>query len=139
MIDGYDFSQNVYELTPGSTINEDLTQNEDIAHAYLGDGYHLPSEEDFQELLDNCTSSWVNINGVNGIRLTSNLNGLSIFLPAAGDFNGTSLGNDNIAGFYWTKEYSSNAEAKGFNFSSTNGGHLDTYSRSYGFTIRAVK
>ena len=55
----------------------------DIARTQWGDGWRLPSQAEFQELVDNCTWEWTEINGVAGRRATA-ANGNSIFFPAAG-------------------------------------------------------
>ena len=55
----------------------------DAAHINMGNVWRLPAKEEAQELLDNCTWTWVLENGVNGYRVTGK-NGNSIFLPAAG-------------------------------------------------------
>ena len=44
----------------------------------------LPTREEFQELIDNCTWLWAEEKGVKGYKVTSKKNSNSIFLPAAG-------------------------------------------------------
>jgi hypothetical protein len=44
----------------------------------------MPTRDEMQELLSNCTWSWVLRDGVKGYLGTSNRNGKTIFLPAAG-------------------------------------------------------
>ena len=63
-----------------------LDPDDDAAHVKWGN-WRMPTVEEFQELKDNCTCTWDSINGVKGIRFTSNVSGYtdrSIFLPAAG-------------------------------------------------------
>jgi len=55
----------------------------DAAHINMGNVWRLPTKEEAQELLDNCTWTWVLENGVNGYRVMGS-NGNYIFLPAAG-------------------------------------------------------
>jgi hypothetical protein len=53
--------------------------------AYTSDNTcRMPTKADFEELIANTTSTWEILNGVNGRRFTSNTNGNSIFVPAAG-------------------------------------------------------
>lgn len=59
------------------------TQN-DVAHVKWGGSWKMPTSDQMQELLDNCTSEWTTVNGVKGYKFTGP-NGNSIFLPAAGD------------------------------------------------------
>ena len=56
----------------------------DVAHVKWGGSWVMPSYDQIQELLDNCTKEWTTFNGVNGRKFTSKANGASIFLPAAG-------------------------------------------------------
>ncbi len=60
---------------------------DDAARVKWGDGWRLPSERDFLELINECEWRWVNKNGVNGVLITSSKTGYEdnyIFLPAAG-------------------------------------------------------
>ena len=54
----------------------------DNALALENNGERLPTKEEFQELIDNCTWLWRE-EGVHGYMATSKKNGNSIFLPAA--------------------------------------------------------
>ena len=56
----------------------------DAARANWGGTWRLPSEEDFQELIDNCTIAFAYICGTRGFKLTSKINGKYVFLPEAG-------------------------------------------------------
>ena len=60
-----------------------LDLEDDVAHAQLDDHWRLPTPEEWQELMDNCSWEWTTINGVAGQRGTSLKNGATIFLPAA--------------------------------------------------------
>ena len=76
-----------------------------------GDTVSLPTREEFEELMQNCTWTWTTQNDVNGYLVTSNKSGYtdrSIFLPASGL---RSLSNQFFAGqygFYWSTTASSN-------------------------------
>ena len=63
----------------------------DVAHVRWGSPWRMPTEEESQELIDNCDWEWTTLNGVEGSKVTSRKNGNSIFLPAAGWRYGTSL------------------------------------------------
>lgn len=58
----------------------------DAAHVQLEGSYRIPTEEDWQELFANTTQEWiVNYGGfedIFGFKITSNINGESIFLKA---------------------------------------------------------
>ncbi len=63
----------------------------DVAHVKWGGGWRMPPEVQIDELFDNCTYLWTTFNGVEGGKFTSEKNGKSIFLRAAGevDLKGT--------------------------------------------------
>ena len=67
-------------------------------------GWHLPTKQDFDELLDenNCRWEWTTENGINGYKVISKMNGNSIFLPAAAYRDGTSFGDPGVNGNYWS-------------------------------------
>ena len=66
-------------------IGTDISGTEyDVAHVKWGGNWCMPTYDDIQELLDNCTYEWTTLNGVKGTKFTSKINGNSIFLPAAG-------------------------------------------------------
>lgn len=67
-------------------------------------GWHLPTKQDFDELLDenNCRWEWTTENGINGYKVISKMNGNSIFLPAAAYRDGTSFGYPRVNGNYWS-------------------------------------
>ena len=89
-------------VTYGRQMN-DISGNAqfDAATANWGDGWRMPTYNEMQELLDNCTFEWTTQNGVNGYNVEGP-NGNSIFLPAAGDRYGSSLNNAVSHGFYWS-------------------------------------
>ena len=74
----------------------------DAATANWGSGWRLPTKSEFQELMDNCTWTWTTRNGVNGCEVKSKKNGNSIFLPAAGYYDGDTPFNQGSSGYYWS-------------------------------------
>ena len=58
---------------------EVLAAIDDVATVKWGDGWHTPTNEEWEELMDNCT--WTKVS--NGYKIIGN-NGNSIFLPNAG-------------------------------------------------------
>ena len=85
---GYDmgpYEYNKYNSTDGKMA---LDPEDDAATVNWGDSWRIPSSDEWQWLLDNCTWTWVTLNGVTGRLVTSNLTGNSIFLRAAGCFRG---------------------------------------------------
>ena len=78
--------------------------NHDPATANWGDGWRMPTTEQVQELIDNCTWEFTG----NGYRVTSKPddkgNTTSIFLPAAGFRYGDKWYGNGNAGYYATGE-----------------------------------
>ncbi|MBQ3324200.1 MAG: hypothetical protein IJG81_05090 [Muribaculaceae bacterium] len=94
----------------------ELDIEDDAATANWGSQWRMPSREQFQELINNCTSEWTTRNGVNGRLFTSKHNGASLFLPADGSREGNELSYAGSAGGYWSRtlchvQYSYFAEA----------------------------
>lgn len=97
----------------------------------------LPTKEEFLELHNKCKWEWVEINSVPGYKLTAP-NGNSIFLPAAGYYNGSSWNAGGTGGYYWSSTYAG-SYAYGASFGSS-------YVAPYGsdvvsdyFPVRLVK
>ncbi len=118
---------------------------DDAARANWGGQWRMPTKADFEELLNNTNSEWVdnyNGTGVAGRRFTAT-NGNHIFLPAAGSRGGTSLDDAGSYGYYWSSSLDSGYPglAYGLDFDSggvfvNSGYYLDRY---YGHTVRPVR
>ena len=68
-----------------------LEPTDDAATVMLGDAWHIPTTDEFVELMSNCTYDTATVNGVAGMRFTSNVPGFegrSIFIPYSGRMNG---------------------------------------------------
>ena len=76
----------------------------DAAYVNLGSQWRMPSEDQFIELKNKCTWTWTTYKGVKGY-IVKGKNGNSIFLPAAGLRDGTSLYNAGSCGYYWLRTY----------------------------------
>ena len=91
-----------YDTTPyqgdGKTV---LEPEDDAATANLGNGWRTPTFKEWKELRENCTWTWKTQNGVNGMLVTGP-NGKSIFLPAGGWYENSTLKNKTTYGSYWT-------------------------------------
>ncbi|MBQ9077531.1 MAG: DUF4595 domain-containing protein [Muribaculaceae bacterium] len=81
-----------------------LEPEDDVAHVKWGEGWRMPTSIEQEELMNNCTWAWITVNGVDGYKVTSKSNGNSIFLPAAGYIDGSSL---DYTGFYGCYQSSS--------------------------------
>ena len=127
-----------------SSYNRDIGGNAstDAARANWGGTWRLPTEAEFQELIDNCTWTWTTQGGHNGYKVTSKKKGYegrSIFLPAAGWRNGSSLNDAGEYCLYWSSspDGSYSIHARGLLFSSSTHSTGWGY-RSNGFSVRPV-
>ncbi len=97
--DGKDNATLLSEGWIDSTDN--LAAAHDAATAHLGSPWRMPTGAELSALISNCTTAWITTNGVSG-RLVTGKDAYadkSIFLPAAGYGDSSSLSNDN-SGFW---------------------------------------
>lgn len=64
-----------------------LEANDDAATVIWGSIWHIPTEKEWEELIDSSFCTWKRKKGDDGFIITSKLNGNSIFLPAAGEYD----------------------------------------------------
>ena len=116
-----------------------LELEDDAANANWGGDWRMPTIDEIDELVDNCTWTWITQNGVNGYKVSSKVNAHSIFLPAAGYRYDSSLYDAVFFGCYWGSSLNTSYSgyAYGLNFDSSNVGKYDNYC-SYGQSVRAV-
>ena len=72
----------------------------DAAKFSWGSSWRLPTEDEIRELLEKCIWTWTTQGSKKGYKVTG-LNGNSIFLPAAGWYNGISFCGYDM-GSYWS-------------------------------------
>lgn len=128
---------------PSATPPADICGTEyDIACAQWGDGWRLPSQAEFQELVDNCTWEWTEANGVAGRRATAP-NGNSVFFPAAASRDGETVSNQvGQRGCYWSGTLYPGNDARYACYFYFYGGNQQPArnSRRYmGYSVRPVK
>lgn len=110
----------------------------DVAQAQWGDSWRMPTKEEIDELINNCSWQWITYNGIKGQKITG-LNGNSIFLPAAGFYGGTNVGSLGLGGYYWSgtlfEDLSNSAYCLSF-------GDINAYcnfdNRYLGYSVRPV-
>lgn len=65
-------------------IGSDISGTQyDLTKVNLGGSWRMPTQEEFQELMDKCTWERTQVNNIIGYRITA-ANGNSIFLPLCG-------------------------------------------------------
>lgn len=142
---GYSFIQDNYELTNGYQLSDGYIPTEnDAATDTLGEGWVIPSPQQFQELIDNCTITWVTIDEVPGKLFTSNINGNVIFLPNNGYGNATTLTSPGFQSAYWTNDEDEEDSSRAYAFVIStsilpNLEPVHAEEKRFGFGIRPVK
>ena len=98
----------------------------------------MPTEAEVTELVNMCTWEWTSVNGVNGCKVTGP-NGNSIFLPASGHYNSTTLTLLGKLGQYWSSSLAPDdaTRASGLDFESDFAGKYNN-ERQVGLPIRPV-
>ena len=90
-----------FSLTGDADGKRVLDAEDDAATAKWGSTWQLPSEEQWKELLAECSWTWTTKNGMKGYKITSKTNGTAIFLPFAGYYSGETY-NSGTSG-YWMR------------------------------------
>ena len=115
-----------------------LENEDDAATQIMGGDWRMPTKDEFDELLNNTTKEWIQVNGVNGYKFTAS-NGNSIFIPASGSRSESSFRNQGSFGFVWTSSLQTivSHTVWGLAFSSGNI-RMGNDSRCIGYTVRGV-
>ena len=121
----------------------------------IGTGWRTLTSAEWQYILDHSTMGWSSVAGVNGyvIRPDGNTTAVassytaeawaveeaagSVFLPAAGYRNGTSVYNVGYFGFYWSSTPNDD-DAWSLLFRDS-GAYMYDYGRNYGCSVRLVR
>ena len=112
-----------------------LDLNDDAANANWGGSWRMPTDAEWEELINNCTWTWTTQNGVYGRKVTSKTNGNSIFLPA------TSYSYDRWrgSGGSWSSSLNTDSPVGAWSVVFDFGGvNRNSYSRYDGRSVRPV-
>lgn len=114
-----------------------LQSSDDAATANWGNGWNMPTTDQWEELFQNTTNEWTMQNGVNG-RLFTSTNGNKLFFPSAGARLDNNLNEDY--GEYWSSSLNIYNPYAAMYLSFDSGYYL-VYAyanRSNGLTVRPV-
>ena len=123
-----------------SSISADLTLEQDAARANLGGNWRMPTNDEWQELIDNCDgvrTNDYNGTGVAGRVSISKVNVNSIFFPATGYCWYSLVEKVGSESCYWSASWDSSSRARELNFNSRSQGMGGNY-RCYGYSVRGV-
>ena len=119
----------------------ELEPEDDAASVHWGPAWRTPSQTQQQELAEKCSWTWTTMNDVNGYMVTGP-NGNTLFLPAAGSYEGSSNYDEGSAGDYWSRSLRVNLAIYSFTFHLYGGyyGNVNLYeeTRERGLSVRAV-
>lgn len=127
--------------SPYTGTEDPLDTQYDTATQVMGAPWHMPTKEQFEELMENTIFSWetnFNNSGKNGAKFTSE-NGKYIFIPAAGFMDeGTLTSVGSNAFVYTSTPYSENGEYAA-EMNITGQYFVDYfYGRIEGYSVRGV-
>lgn len=124
----------------------------DIAYAQWGPDWRMPSKAEWEALAANCTATVKQVDGNWGYEFKSNINGNSIFLPAADEryvenyYRDAKKSNPKtFNGFYWAGDiYASDSQMAYYFYFQPNAGNVykscqANKDRYFGHSVRAVR
>lgn len=125
-----------YSATSGqsnySGTENPLATSADTAAQLMGGQWHMPTDTQYQELIDNTTNEWTTIGGVNGYKFTAT-NGNYVFFPAAGYWYD---GRQYSSGGYWSSTHYSDDGASILDFEY--GVEIGQRTKNSGYSVRGV-
>ena len=123
------YDGDVYSAILHKKVNKiTLDKADDVANQEWGGDWRMPSKEEIEELVWNCDWAWTKLNGVDGIRITSKVEGYtdrSIFIPAAGYKNDSKQIQTGEAGYIWSSTNSENKNRSYVLFFNPHGSYID--------------
>lgn len=119
-----------------------LEPGDDAATQIMGSEWRMPTQTECQELLDNTTKEWTQVNGVNGYKFTSKKEGYqdnSIFIPAVGRCDNGSVSFVGNYGHVWCSLLNTSDPEVAWSLQfESEGCSMNDYFRSYGQSVRGV-
>ena len=120
------------------TDNLSTLQDSDDPASSWGSGWHTPSKDQLDELLNNTTNKWTTRNGVQGCLFTAR-HGQTLFLPAAGYYDEGNLDEAGNCGYYWSSSLDTDDPRGAWHLKIySNNCRIWSLGRRYGFSVRPV-
>ena len=115
----------------------ELLPEDDAISANWGAGWHIPTVEQWQELVDCTTHDTTTQNGVKGFLFTAS-NGNSLFLPNAGLYNDNVIYSIGRLSIFWSNSIDPELPYCAFAFGFQSGVVTGHHNRQSGASVRAV-
>lgn len=146
---GWKFTKYCTNSFRGTVDNKTrLELADDAAYAELGGSWRIPTKDDWNELVANCTFTYTTMNGIPGYEVRSNKTGYTsnyIFMPISGQYYSSSHYYEGKMGVYWSSDLVSNDDNDGYVIEIISpeaqySGHKELHAgpREGGCTIRPV-
>ena len=135
----YNHNDNLSALT--ITNEPPVNEIDDAAVVNWGNGWRMPTKEDFMELSANTTTAWtVSDNGISGATFTSTINGNTLFIPAVGYAGNGGVGNVGGYGYCWSSSLDDrNVDTAWRLYFDSGSRNINTDTRYTGFSVRPVR
>ena len=122
--------------TLGILSNGILTPSYDVAVQKIGKGWRMPTANEFNELINECSWEWISFEEVYGYKVISKKNKNSIFFPAAGFISGSQ--SSAKVGRYWSSSKYKETTSLAFIFSDLDYSMCAVFPTP-GYSVRPVK
>ena len=123
----------------------ELDPEDDAATANWGQQWCMPTKDQQDELLAQCTWEWTTRNGMKGYLVTSKKNSNWLFLPAAGYHDGAELYSTDKICDYWSSTLNTEESNQAYDIwcywysESSSGTATNSNARYFGFPVRPVR
>lgn len=137
--DQENWGMNKYNNTDGKTV---LEPEDDAATANWGSNWKMPTDIQFDELIANTECVWTTVNGIQGVKFISTINGYTdkfLFFPANCDAGNGEISVGNFA-YYWSASLNVEEVAGALEFYFEDGDYgVSNCSRCIGVSVRPVR
>ena len=140
---GYaEYNADAFDLVKDTVCpNGVLAKKYDAAAQIMGGDWRMPTEAEVQELIDNTTKEWTQVNSAYGYKFTSNTDESKyIFIPASVYRVGSSFTNSGY-GAIWSSSLNTSDPSAAWRLNFDYYGGVEAtnhFSRYYGFNVRGV-
>lgn len=132
-----------YSTTDCSATTDIQKTDYDVAYNSSGGKWAMPTKADWEELKGQCGFSWVKADAADnpyhaaGLFVINKARTAGFFLPAAGNYSGSTLYSKDTVGHYWAS--TPNGSDTAYSFGGGSGSQdVESASRMYGCSVRPV-